>query len=115
MTKRLIEQANKSARNVRYKLESKHSKKIEFLVSKYKKETFKLPDDIKKFQDMKIFQQLEDTEAKKKSIEGEPMVIDCTVNDDEKRVLLLLPKFAIMEKLNQTKFNIESEYMKPKA
>ena len=106
--------ANCEAKKERLKIEDKHAQKIQFLVKKYKTKKYQIPEDIKKFSSMKIFQHSDQEDKKVLTIEGEPMVIDCTASSDEKCVLLLPPKFATMEDLNLSKFELETESMKAK-
>ena len=74
-----------------------------------------LPEDMIEFSNMEIFQPQEDITTKNLKIEGEPLVIDCDVTPDEKKVLLLLPKFATMEKISMSQHKFEIEKMKAKA
>ena len=100
MTRRITAAANRAAKMTRLTLEQKQAKKINHLLKKYTPE-FTMPPEAKEYSNMKIFQTHDDLEAKNITIQGEPLVIGCNATQDEKKVLLLPPKLAVMKTATQ--------------
>jgi hypothetical protein len=116
-TRMIIKKLRTEAQTVKKDHEMTYRQKIEHLKRKYREDEEmkmdKIPDELKEFGSVCVFDRgkFENLEIEKYDVK---VIGDILLDDDEKRVLTMHPKFAVMSCLEETemKFEMEMSYAK---
>ena len=112
-TRRMIKLLRRDAENVRKEIKKKNNEKVDHLVKKYRVEESKkensVPEKLLRYKDLSIYS-IHSEENENKEEKVEILILgDLEVDENEKEVLGLPPKYSIMEKLSDENFNVELE------
>ena len=101
----LVKKMKKETTEMKKQIQLKNKQKVNHLVKQYKNKEEEVPKDLLKYKTATVFseKEIEPTE------EGNPIVIDAEVDDDELAVLALPPKFAVYQLLSEEQFEVDME------
>ena len=105
--KTVIKRVKKQTNCLKEKIKVKNSTKVKHLTNKYKKKTSKIPPNLVKYEKATVFSDI----AMEPFEKEEPLIIgdDVTVDGDEREALILTPKFACLNIVDDEKFEVDVE------
>ena len=112
-TRRIMKMMRKEVKMMKKDLAEKNREKIEHLKKSYTKKENKMmqdiPDKIRMFEDISIFQEETTKEEETCPEHKVPILGPVDLDKDEIAALELPPNFSILEKLKEENFNVEQE------